>query len=93
MRIPHFYRAYYVYKYATGMTSAINFARKICNGDAEARDKYIEFLKSGSIDYSINILNKAGVDLTSDEPYKIMNDELNWAMKEFEKLIVNKKEM
>jgi oligoendopeptidase F len=91
VRIPHFYRAYYVYKYATGMTSAINFARKIGRGDEVAREKYLEFLKSGSSDYSINILKKAGVDLTQDEPYKVMNDELKWALKEFEKLIDNKK--
>lgn len=87
MRIPHFYRAYYVYKYATGMTSAICFARKICNGDEEARNKYIEFLKSGSCDYSINILKSAGVDLTKDEPYNTMTDELKWALKELESLI------
>ena len=91
MRIPHFYRAYYVYKYATGMTSAICFARKICEGDNVAREKYLEFLKSGSCDYSINILNKAGVDLATEEPYKIMCDELSWALKEFEILLTKKK--
>ena len=84
MRIPHFYRPYYVYKYATGMTCAINFARKIVNGDDECKEKYLEFLKSGSSDYSINILKKAGIDLTTDEPYNVMNDELAWAIKELE---------
>lgn len=87
MRIPHFYRAYYVYKYATGMTCAINFARKIVSGDVACKDKYIEFLKSGSSDYSINILKKAGVDLTTDEPYKVMNEELDWAIRELSQLI------
>lgn len=87
MRIPHFYRAYYVYKYATGMTSAINFARRIYNGEEGVVDKYLRFLKSGSSDYSINILKNAGVDLESDESYKVMIDELSWALKEFEKLI------
>jgi len=91
MRIPHFYRVYYVYKYATGMTAAINFARKICGGDEDAREKYLEFLKSGSCDYSINILTKAGVDLSTDEPYEVMKDELTWALKEFEGLITKKK--
>ena len=89
MRIPHFYRAYYVYKYATGMTCAINFARRICEGEEGAKDKYLNFLKSGSNDYSINILSKAGIDLTTDAPYKIMNEELEWAIKELE-IIVNK---
>lgn len=90
MRIPHFYRAYYVYKYATGMTSAINFASKIVNGDEQAKEKYLEFLKSGSCDYSVNILKKAGIDLTQDEPYEVMNKELEWAVSEFEKLIKKK---
>ncbi len=87
MRIPHFYRAYYVYKYATGMTSAINFARTIYNGVDGAVDRYKSFLSSGTCDYSINILRNAGVDLTTDEPYRVMNEELTWALDEFEKLI------
>lgn len=87
MRIPHFYRAYYVYKYATGMTSAINFARRIYNGEEGMVERYLTFLKSGSSDYSINILKNAGVDLTQDAPYKVMQDELSWALKEMEKLI------
>lgn len=87
MRIPHFYRAYYVYKYATGMTSAINFARNIYEGKDGEVERYLDFLRSGSSDYSINILKNAGVDLTKEEPYKVMNDEFAWAIKEFEKLI------
>jgi len=87
MRIPHFYRAYYVYKYATGMTAAINFGRKISSGDADTRDKYIKFLQAGSSDYSINILKTAGIDLTTDEPYKVMEDELKWAISELSNLI------
>lgn len=87
MRVPHFYRAYYVYKYATGMTAAINFATKIFNKDKEAKEKYLEFLKSGTNDYSINILKKAGVDLLSGEPYAMVAKELRWAIAELEKLI------
>lgn len=87
MRVPHFYRSYYVYKYATGMTSAINFARRIYAGEEGMVDRYLEFLKSGSKDYSINILKDAGVDLTQDEAYSVMQDELKWALNEFEKLI------
>ena len=87
MRVPHFYRAYYVYKYATGMTAAINFATKIFNKDKEAKEKYLEFLKSGTKDYSINILKNAGVDLLSSEPYVMVAKELRWAIDELEKLI------
>ena len=87
MRVPHFYRAYYVYKYATGMTAAINFATKIFDKDKDAKDKYLEFLKSGTKDYSINILKTAGVDLLSGEPYALVAKELRWAISELEKLI------
>lgn len=90
MQIPHFYRAFYVYKYATGMISAICFANKISSGDSDTKEKYLQFLMSGSSDYSLNILKKAGVDLMSQEPYEIMESELKWAVSEYEKLI-NKK--
>ena len=87
MRIPHFYRAYYVYKYATGMSSAINFATRIYNNEPDALDKYLEFLKSGTCDYSLEILKKAGVNLLDDRSYKVVFDEISWALKELEKLI------
>ena len=87
MRIPHFYRTYYVYKYATGMSSAINFASRIYNGDEGAKEKYLEFLKSGTCDYSNIILKKAGVDLLSDATYKVVFDEIKWALNEMSKLI------
>lgn len=87
LRIPHFYRAYYVYKYATGMSSAINFASRIYNGDNDAKEKYLQFLKSGTSDYSINILRNAGVDLESSEAYDVVFNEINWALNEMENLI------
>ncbi|MBE5758163.1 MAG: oligoendopeptidase F [Clostridiales bacterium] len=86
-RIPHFYRSYYVYKYATGMTSAINFARGIFSGDEDVKNKYLNFLKSGSKDYSYDTLKTAGVDLLTNEPYDILFKELSWALKEMENLI------
>ena len=87
MRIPHFYRAYYVYKYATGMTSAINFASRIYAGDNVAKDKYLGFLKSGTKDYSTVLLSNAGVDLESDSTYSVVFNEIDWALEEMEKLI------
>ncbi|MBQ8334199.1 MAG: oligoendopeptidase F, partial [Clostridia bacterium] len=61
--IPHFYRAYYVYQYATGFASAVAIASKILEtGDASA---YLEFLSTGGSDYPINELKIAGIDLTS----------------------------
>lgn len=68
-RIPHFYRAFYVYQYATGYSAAIALSRKILEEGKPAVDKYInEFLKGGSSDYPINLLKKAGVDMSTKEP-------------------------
>ena len=66
-RIPHFYSPYYVYQYATGFSAAIALSRKIL-ADSAAVGQYIEFLKSGSSDYSIPLLKKAGVDMSMPEP-------------------------
>ena len=66
-RIPHFFRSFYVYKYATGLISALNFSEKIFNGDLAARDKYLGFLSAGCSDTPIKILQKAGCDLEKDE--------------------------
>lgn len=79
-RIPHFYRPFYVYKYATGFASAIHLATKILEGDKETLDSYLEFLKSGSIDYPLELLKKTGVDLSTPKP--IVN-----ALKQFEELV------
>lgn len=81
-RIPHFYSAFYVYQYATGYSCAIAFSKKIL--EENKTDDYIGFLKSGSCDYSTEILKKAGVDMTKKEP-------IENALKVFEDL-VNKME-
>lgn len=67
-RIPHFYSAFYVYQYATGYSAAIALSEKILNEGEVAVEKYKDFLKSGSSDYSLNILKKAGVDMSTPEP-------------------------
>ncbi|PLT35691.1 oligoendopeptidase F [Bacillus sp. V5-8f] len=67
-RIPHFYRPFYVYKYATGYASALSIADKILSGDQATLNSYLEFLKSGSSDYPLELLKKTGVDLTKPEP-------------------------
>lgn len=67
-RIPHFYSAFYVYKYATGFSAATALKQQILEEGQPAVDRYINFLKSGSSDYPINLLKKAGVDLTTPEP-------------------------
>ncbi len=69
-RIPHFYTSFYVYKYATGFSAATSFAKQITEEGAPAVDRYLGFLKSGGSDYPINILKKAGVDMSSPEPIR-----------------------
>lgn len=67
-RIPHMYYNFYVYQYATGFSAAIALANGILTEGKPAVDKYLEFLSSGSKDYPINILRKAGADMETGEP-------------------------
>lgn len=67
-RIPHFYTPFYVYKYATGLSSALSIASRIISGDRETCDNYLDFLSSGGSDYPLNILNKVDIDMTSKKP-------------------------
>ena len=67
-RIPHFYYNFYVYKYATGFSAATALANKIMEEGTESLTKYLDFLKSGDKDYPINLLKKAGVDMTDPTP-------------------------
>jgi oligoendopeptidase F len=69
-RIPHFYSAFYVYKYVTGFTAAGAFASAILNEGVPARERYLAFLKSGGNGFSLDILKRAGVDLKSPEPFE-----------------------
>lgn len=68
LRISHFYRNFYVYQYATSLAAASAFSRKILDGDKEALKRYIELLEAGEFNYPIELLKKAGVDMTSPEP-------------------------
>lgn len=67
-RIPHFYMNFYVYQYATGYSAAAALSRQILNEGEAAVARYLDFLKAGSSDYPINVLKKAGVDMTSPKP-------------------------
>jgi len=79
-RIPHFYNSFYVYKYATGFSAATSFSKQILEEGQPAVDRYLGFLKSGGSDYSINILKKAGVDMSTPQP-------IHEAMSVFKELI------
>lgn len=68
MRIPHFYRAYYVYQYATGISAAVALSERILEEGEPAAEQYREFLRSGSTEYPLELLEVAGVDMRSPEP-------------------------
>jgi oligoendopeptidase F len=83
-RIPHFYTSFYVYKYATGFSAATSFAKQILEEGQPAVDRYLSFLKSGGSDFSINILKKAGVDMSSPEPIRQAMDVFKGLVEEME---------
>ncbi|MFM7207273.1 MAG: oligoendopeptidase F [Planctomycetaceae bacterium] len=68
LRIPHFYNAFYVYKYATGLAAAITLAKKVADREAGALDRYLGFLRGGSSKWPLDLLRDAGVDLETPEP-------------------------
>lgn len=69
-RIPHFYNSFYVYKYATGLISALAISNKILNGEKDAIKNYKEFLKSGSTKKPVELLKLAGADLTDEATFE-----------------------
>jgi len=68
IRIPHFYRGFYVYKYATSYCASAAISQNILTKQKGATEAYLNFLKSGSSDYPIELLKKAGVDMSTPAP-------------------------
>jgi len=85
-RIPHFYRAFYVYQYATGISAAISIANKVLNEGEPAVKNYREFLTKGGSDYSINLLKIAGVDMASPAPILDAINNFRETLEELKKL-------
>ncbi len=79
-RIPHFYRAFYVYKYATGLSAAIALSQRVVNGGQRELNDYLSFLKGGCSKYPLDLLRDAGVDMEKPEPVET-------ALKHFSKLV------
>ncbi|MDR3612964.1 MAG: oligoendopeptidase F [Candidatus Obscuribacterales bacterium] len=84
-RIPHFYGSFYVFTYATGIAAAVALSRQILTEGAPAAERHINFLKSGCSDYGINILRKAGVDLSTPAPVQAAFDMFAETLATFEK--------
>jgi oligoendopeptidase F len=85
--IPHFYLNFYVYQYATAYTASAALSERTLAGDKTATKKYIEFLSSGGSDYPIDLLKKAGVDMTTSEPFELTMKKMNRVMDEMEKIL------
>ena len=86
-RIPHFYYNFYVYQYATGISAALSFAKRIMEGGEKERDLYLEFLKSGSSMDPIDVLKRAGVDMNSPQPIEDAIQMFKEFLEEFKTLI------
>jgi len=85
--VPHFYYNFYVYQYSTSFTASTALAEKVLNNEEGALDKYIEFLSSGGSDYPIELLKKAGVDMTTPDPFNKTIAAMNRTMDEIDLLL------
>ena len=88
-RVPHFYRAFYVFQYATGMSAAIAMARMLRDEGAPAQERYLGMLAAGGADYSLPTLARAGVDLASPEPVRAGLAEYERVIAEMEQLVAD----
>lgn len=86
-RVPHFYSSFYVYKYATGITAAINIANRILSEGQSAVNDYFKFLRGGSSTDPVSLLKLAGVDLSKTQPFEFAMQEFDKTLTEFEKLM------
>jgi len=90
--IPHFYRSYYVFQYATSFTAATALSEGVLTpgaSGAAATKRYIQFLSSGGSKHPIDLLKDAGVDMTTDQPLELTVKKMNRVMDEIEKLLGN----
>ena len=88
LRIPHFYRPFYVYKYATGLSAAIALAEGVLHHKEGAKERYLSFLRSGGSHYPIDALKKAGVDMSSATPIEEAMNFFNELLDRYEQLVV-----
>ena len=88
--VPHFYRDFYVFQYATSFTASEALAAKVKSGDAEATKRYLAFLNAGGSKYPIELLKDAGVDMTTDEPLDLTVRQMNRVMDEMERILARR---
>ncbi|MCA9193718.1 MAG: oligoendopeptidase F [Planctomycetales bacterium] len=87
LRIPHFYRGFYVYKYATGLSAAIALSRRVLEGGQTEREAYLRFLKGGCSKDPLDLLSDAGVDMSSPEPVKVALQHFGNLVKQLDELL------
>jgi oligoendopeptidase F len=87
--VPHFYYNFYVFQYSTSFTASQAIVHKFLQGKPGMVQKYLELLSSGRSDYAIPTLQKVGIDMTSDEPFKLTMLRMNEIMDEIEILYQN----
>jgi len=87
LRIPHFYSAFYVYKYATGLSAAIALSERVVNGGKQELSDYLSFLKGGCSKWPLELLKDAGVDMTSPAPVETALARFERLVKELDKLL------
>jgi len=88
--VPHFYYNFYVYQYATSFTASTALAQSVLKGEPGAAEKYIAFLSSGGSQYPVDLLRKAGVDMTTSEPFEKTIEAMNRAIDQIEAILEKK---
>jgi oligoendopeptidase F len=88
LRIPHFYSAFYVYKYATGISAAVALSERVLAKEPGAVEKYLGFLKSGGSKFPLETLKEAGVDMASPAPIESTLRLFERRLGELEKLLL-----
>jgi oligoendopeptidase F len=86
-RIPHFYRAFYVYKYATGLSAAIALSQRVLEGGPRELEQYLGFLKAGCSKDPLDLLRDAGVDMTRPEPVETALERFSALVEQLDELI------
>ena len=89
--IPHFYRDFYVFQYATSFTASMALSEKVIGGDPGATKRYLAFLGAGGSKYPIDLLKDAGVDMTTDEPLNLTIKAMNRVMDEMDAILARRK--
>src|SRR5438552_57778 len=88
LRIPHFYHAFYVYKYATGISAAVTLSQRVLSGEPGSVETYLDFLRSGGSKFPLETLKAAGVDMTTSAPIETTLHLFQQRLDELEELLL-----